>query len=419
MIRRRLVAAAASAVLAVPPVTTAPPATGPEPSKPAVVPCPIAPLTTPVKRPPPPVPPAHDTSRPPVGGSGLATRGLTVPPGAPPVPTKLTATSWLVADLNTGAVLGACGPHEYGPPASVQKLLLATTVMGKLDPTQTVEVVRDDLNIERGSSAVGLLVGGKYRVDTLWLGLLLNSGNDAANVLARLGGGPGGVPATMAAMNAEAARLGAFETRAVTPSGLDGPGQFTSAYDLALITRECFAREDFRRYIATERAQIPPQPPRDPRGYQIQNENQLLYTYQGALGGKTGFTDLARHTYVGVAERDGRRLAVTLLGAEHQPIRAWQQGATLLDWGFSVPADAKVGKLVKPGEVKAAPPPKAGKAAGAAARAAGGGAIATGGRALPAWSPAVFGTATLVVVALPALVLVTWLRRRRPVSRRS
>jgi D-alanyl-D-alanine carboxypeptidase (penicillin-binding protein 5/6) len=404
MIGGRLVAAAAGALLAVPPVVT-----GPEPSKPPVVPCPIAPLTTPVKKPPPPVPPAHDTSRPAVGGPALASAGLVVPPGAPPVPTKLTATSWVVADLNTGAVLGACGPHEYGAPASVQKLLLAATVLPKLDPAQVVEVTQEDLNFEPGSSAVGLLLGGRYNVDTLWLGLLLNSGNDAANVLARLGGGPGGVPATLAAMNAEAAHLGAYETHAVTPSGLDGPGQFTSAYDLALITRECFARDDFRRYTAAPRAQIPPQPPRDPRGYQIQNENPLLTTYPGALGGKTGFTDLARHTYVGVAERGGRRLAVTLLGAEHQPVRAWQQGALLLDWGFGVPADAKVGRLVNPGETRAAAPPKAGRAA---AKAAGGSAHVTGRRALPPWSPAALGTATFAVAAVPALLVV--LRRRRP-----
>jgi len=219
------------------------------------------------------------------------------------------------------------------------------------------------------------------------------------------------VPAALADMNAEARRLGAWDTHAETPSGLDGPGQATSAYDLALITRECFKREDFSRYIATRNAQIPAQPPRDPRGFQIQNENQLLYTYQGALGGKTGFTDLARHTYVGVAERNGRRLAVTLLGAEHQPIRAWQQGATLLDWGFSVSPDAKVGRLVNPGETQATSS-KRDDAAGTAARAAGAEAHAAGGRSVPSWSPAALGTATLLLVALPAAAVLGWWRRR-------
>src|SRR5439155_5498351 len=138
---------------------------------------------------------------------------------------------WLVADLATGGVLGGCGPHEYSPPASVQKLLLAETVLPRLNPAQVVEVTQTDLDFEPGSSAVGLLLGGHYTVETLWLGLLLNSGNDAANVLARVGGGDAGVPGTLASMNAEARRLGAYDTHAVTPSGLDAADQFTSAYD--------------------------------------------------------------------------------------------------------------------------------------------------------------------------------------------
>ncbi|MFD0823946.1 D-alanyl-D-alanine carboxypeptidase family protein, partial [Micromonospora zhanjiangensis] len=182
--------------------------------------------------------------------------------------------------------------------------------------------------------------------ETLWLGLMLNSGNDAANVLARLGGGAGGLSAGVAAMNAEARRLGANQTHAATPSGLDGPGQFTSAYDLALIARADFDRDDFRRYAATRQAQVPGQPTQlpgqsspNPDGFRIVNDNQLLYQYPGALGGKTGYTDLARHSFVGAADRGGRRLLVTLLGAE-LPARGWQQGAALLNWGYGLPRDA-------------------------------------------------------------------------------
>ncbi|MCW3842573.1 serine hydrolase [Micromonospora yasonensis] len=317
----------------------------------APVPCPKAPAPK-VTRPPRPVPPPNVPADRAVGGARLDTPGLVMPDGAP-APPAVTATSWLVADLDTGAVLGACGPHEYGTPASTQKLLLAATMLPRLDPKQVVTVTREDLNIARGSSAVGLLVGGKYPVETVWLGLLLNSGNEAANVLARLGGGPDGVAGGVRAMNEEARRLGARQTHAVTPSGLDGKGQFTSAYDLALIGRACFANPLFRRYALTERTQIPAQPALKAGGFQIQNENQLIYRYPGALGGKTGFTELARHSYVGAAQRDGRRLVVTLLGAEARPIRGWQQGARLLDWGFSLPKDASVGQLVEPGELDA------------------------------------------------------------------
>ena len=264
-----------------------------------------------------------------------------------------------MADLDTGAILGACGPHEQHAPASVQKLLLVATTLARLDPKQIVEVIPADLNIERGSSAVGLVVGGHYSIETLWLGLLLVSGNDAANVLARVAGGDTGLQGTMRAENDLAHQLGARDTNAVTPNGLDAPGQFTSVYDLALIAKVCFGLDDFRKYALTQSAQIPAQPPKDPRGFQIQNENKLILQYKGVLGGKTGYTTTARHSYVGAAERNGRRLVVTMLDAEAAPLRGWQQGGELLDWGFTVPDTAAVGHLVKPGELDATPSPTA------------------------------------------------------------
>ena len=312
----------------------------------AGVPCPY--VTTPTI-PPTPASPPRDPAAPVLGGAALGTTGLAVPPGAAAPPT-LSAMSWVVADLDTGAVLGACDPHLRRRPASVEKLLLAETVLPELDPNLVIDATAEDLALPPASSAVGLLVGGHYPVSTLWCGLLLESGNDVANALARVAGGSGGVPATVAAMNAEARRLGADDTHAVTPSGLDAPDQFTSPYDLALIARADFARPDFVRYDTTPRMQWPAQPPRDPHGFQIQNENKLLVSYPGALGGKTGFTDDARHTYVGAAQRGGRRLVVTLMGAEIVPGRGWQQGAKLLDWGFGLPPAASVGHLVTPDE---------------------------------------------------------------------
>jgi D-alanyl-D-alanine carboxypeptidase (penicillin-binding protein 5/6) len=277
-----------------------------------------------------------------------------IPAGAPAAP-AVTATSWLVADLNTGAVLGGCGPHEYRPPASVQKLLLAAALLPRLDPKRVVEVKREDLeDLDPASSVMGLVEGGRYSIESLWLGLLLRSGNDAANVLARVGGGAGGRPGGIQAMNDEARRLRANQTHAVTPSGLDGPGQFTSAYDLALIARACFERADFRRYVSTRTAQVPAQPDRP--AFEITNDNALLDRVPGMLGGKTGFTQLARQTYVGVVERDGRRLAVTLLGAESAPLGSLGEALALLDWGFSLPRDARVGELVAPEEGKRSSP---------------------------------------------------------------
>ncbi len=375
------------------------------------VPCPKADPGVVPNHPPRAKAPADDPVLRAVGGAALDTDGLAAPDGAP-APPALTATSWLVADLDSGAVLGGCGPHVHGTPASVQKLLLAATALPKLDANQQMTVTSEDLKIERGSSAVGLLVGGHYPIETLWLGLLLNSGNDAANALARLAGGDGGVAATLTAMNAKAHELGAFQTHAATPSGLDGPGQFTSAYDLALIARECFARDDFRKYALTPNATIPAQPPKTKTGFQIQNENTLIFKYAGALGGKTGFTDLARHTYVGAAERGGRRLVATVLGAEARPLRGWQQGAALLDWGFSLPRDARVGELVPPGTDPRAPSPtpKPAEAVEAAP------ATLTGGG--PAASPIIIAAGVALFLAGAPIALVVNARRRRRIRYR-
>jgi D-alanyl-D-alanine carboxypeptidase (penicillin-binding protein 5/6) len=102
---------------------------------------------------------------------------------------------------------------------------------------------------------------------------------------------------------------------------------------------------------------MPPVTDRSP-GYQIQNQNPLLTAYPGNLGGKTGFTDAARHTFVTAAERGGRRLVVSVMQTENRPLRAADQAALLLDWGFSVPEGTEgVGRLVDPGEVPEDPPP--------------------------------------------------------------
>ncbi|GIE33077.1 putative penicillin-binding protein DacB1 [Actinoplanes italicus] len=405
---RVLVAALAACLLAVPVIGA--PATAAATTA-AEIPCPKPRIAKP-SAPPRPVPPAEVAEDMAVGGQALATHGLVVPPGSP-APPALTATTWLVADLDTGEVLGACGPHVHQTPASVQKMLLAATAIDQLDPAQKMTVTRGDLDIEPGSSAVGIVEGGTYSISTLWLGLMLNSGNDAANALARLagGGGPDGLKKTVAAMNAKAAALGARQTHAVTPSGLDGKGQFTSSYDLALIARVCFANADFRKYVLTRIARMPGQTkPKKVGGFQFQNENKLIYNYPGALGGKTGFTTVARHSYVGAATRNGRTLVATLLGAEARPKRGWEQGAALLDWGFSLPAGSSVGKLVTPEEVAAATsaaaasPIASGAAAGVQAAHPSG---PTGFTVIAAASVA----ATLTTI--PLLLLLTQRRQRR------
>ncbi len=188
---------------------------------------------------------------PPVGGDSLGSRGLVKPAGikAPP---KTKATSYVIADHETGQVLAARNAHGRYLPASTLKMLTALTLIPKLDKDLTVKPSRNAVNQE--GSAVGLRSTPIYKVDDLFKALMMSSGNDAAMALAEANGG---LDRTMADMNAEAKRLQANDTVAKTPSGLDKPGQSSSAYDLALIARAGLANAEFRRYISTKTAKFP------------------------------------------------------------------------------------------------------------------------------------------------------------------
>ncbi|MBB3084831.1 D-alanyl-D-alanine carboxypeptidase family protein [Geodermatophilus sabuli] len=276
-----------------------------------------------------------------VGGDELDTRGTVVTDGAPPLPDGLTAAGWLVADATSGVVLAARDPHGRYYPASTLKTLTLLTLVPLLDPAMVVEGTVEDENME--GSRVGMVAGGHYPVSLLFEALVMQSGNDAANALARAAGG---VDVTVRAMNETAAALGAFDTVAGSPSGLDVAGQTSSPYDLALVFRRLVADPRTAAILQTPIAQMPPVLGRS-EGYEIQNENPLLTRYPGDLGGKTGFTDAARHTFVTAAERDGRRLVVSVMNTENVPLRAADQAALLLDWGFAVPAGSPgVGVLV-------------------------------------------------------------------------
>ncbi len=303
-------------------------------------------------KPPPPVdtsedaPPGSPAIKPlpvpeePVGGGRLGECGLIVPKGVPPLPSDISAAAWLIADLDTGEVLAAKDPHGRYRPASTLKLLTAQVMLKNLRKLDKV-VEGTSTDSDQDGTRVGIEAGGKYTVRQLLTYLIIISGNDAANALARENGG---YDETIADMNATAKALGALDTRAATVSGLDGPGQSTSAYDLALFAKADMATPPFPQIVSSVDVRVPSA---SGEGYIAANDNQLLYQYKGALGGKTGFTDDAGNTYVGMADRDGRRLVVTMLNGTQQPRRQWMQAASLLDWGFALPSTARpVGKLV-------------------------------------------------------------------------
>ncbi|MGX1596976.1 D-alanyl-D-alanine carboxypeptidase family protein [Dietzia maris] len=307
-------------------------------------------------------PPVPDT---PPGGDGLAGCEIVAPDGFE-VPRDVTASAWLISDLDTGEIVAAKDPHGRYRPASVIKTLLASVTLDALDVDRVVKVTDADLDGAEGS-LVGIGPGGEYSVGRLLGGLLMASGNDAAVVLARQ---MGGLEQTLAAMNAHAVSLGARGTYIATVNGLDGPGMMSTAYDMSLIFRDAMTRPAFAEIVATPSTGFPGYPagpgtePPDPAavpehtgptmgadgvlinpGFVLGNDNLLLHNYPGAIGGKTGFTDDARHTFIGAAERDGRRLAVVLLDGTRVPSPPWQQAAALLDAGYAAGDSDPVGVL--------------------------------------------------------------------------
>ncbi|MCV7279684.1 D-alanyl-D-alanine carboxypeptidase [Mycolicibacterium flavescens] len=237
------------------------------------------------------------------------------------------AQSWVLADLDSGRILASRNPHEPRAPASTIKALLAIVVLDALPLNGVIAARPAAADVE--CSCAGVKAGRPYTVRQLLDGLMLVSGNDAANVLAD---GLGGYRVAVAKMNAKAASLGARSTRVSSPSGLDGPGMesFTTATDLAMIYRHALRYPAFAAIVRQPSSLFPT----DSGPKTITNQNQLLKRYPGTLVGKTGYTNLARDTYVAAAQRNGRRLVVAQLYGSGD---LYGQAIKLFDWGFAQP----------------------------------------------------------------------------------
>jgi D-alanyl-D-alanine carboxypeptidase (penicillin-binding protein 5/6) len=244
------------------------------------------------------------------------------PAAAQPVPDG-PAKAFLVADLDTGRVLASRDPYGTYAPASTIKVLLAMTVLDHLRPDNWARANESHTKVE--CSCVGIEPGQAYTAGQLLAAILMVSGNDAANMLADM---LGGQPAAVAAMNRKAALVGARSTKASSPSGLDGPGweSVTTPHDLAVIMRAALKYPLIAQIMRSPSAPFP--------GKTLQNQNELLTRYPGDLAGKTGFTNLARKTYVGAAQRGNRRLVVVQMYGSGD---LYGQAIRLLDYGFGQP----------------------------------------------------------------------------------
>ena len=297
-----------------------------------------------------------------IGGAQLSGRGVLVnyPSGAIPRLPKIKASAWVIADAGTGQVLAAKDPHGWYRPASTLKVLTAISLIPALNPNATVVASKQATTVS--PNIVGLMRGHSYKVSDLFTALLTISANDAAMALAQA---TGSLSQGMAVINAEARHLQADDTVAVTPNGLDAPGQHTSAYDLALFARQGLQMPAFLKYDRTTSGQFRIS---KKKSVGLWNQNTLLATYPGALGGKIGWTSAAGATYVGMARRHGVTLIVSLL---HCPaLTEITAGKSLLNWGFAVDGKVRpVGTLVGPKQPPATPAPSPSRPAVTAERA--------------------------------------------------
>ncbi|MBI9001714.1 serine hydrolase [Corynebacterium sp. CCM 9185] len=343
-----------------------------------------------------PVPPPLPVAEEPAGGPAMAGCGVTAAPGFI-VPEEQTATAWIVFDLDNGDIIAAKDPHGRYRPASIIKALIALVALEHLPLAREVVATHESADIE--GSRVGLVEDGRYTVEQLLQGLLMASGNDAAHALAQELGGD---QRTLELVNTKAQELGTQDTRVADYTGLDGPGMSTSPFDLALIYREAWRNPVFARIVDTKFVDFPGGPEKD--GFQIWNDNHLLLNDPDGIGGKTGFTDDARHTFVGAKDIGGRRLAAILLDTTVDKGRPWEQAGRLLDAAYAVPRGTSIGSVEKLPAASVTPSPSvtAAPAASMPTGNSGNGGFGTSGAQSPAWRSAAITTGTLFLVVLIA-----------------
>jgi D-alanyl-D-alanine carboxypeptidase (penicillin-binding protein 5/6) len=274
----------------------------------------------------------------PIGGPLMGTSGTyRSTSSTAPLPTSVKAGAFVVADLTTGAVYAMRRPHQKLAPASTLKTLTALTLIRKYPPGHLVRMTSKVRGAE--CSCVGLTRNRTYVLEDLLHALIMRSGNDVAELAAMA---PGTRTRTLALMNSVARGLQARDTVAKTPSGLPASGQTISAYDLALINRAAFTEPRFRKIMATKTYMFGPAGGGKKK---LVAQNEMYHLgYSGQLGSKNGWTRASKQTFVAVAKRGNRTLIVTLLNNERGIAK---QAASLLDWGFALPADPKpLGTLV-------------------------------------------------------------------------
>lgn len=238
----------------------------------------------------------------------------------------LSAKAAILIDAQTGTVIAEKNENQRLPMASTTKIMSALLLLESGDLDTPFRVNNEAIMVE--GSSMGLCEDDIVTKRALCYGMLLPSGNDAANQTAVTLAGSIGKFAEM--MNQRAEKIGLEDTNFVTPSGLHNENHYSTAYDMAMLTREALRNEDFREICGTKRAKLKfGNPPYD---RWLVNTNKLLTMYDGCIGIKTGFTDEAGRCLVSAAEKNGVTLICVTLNASDD----WNDHKKMYDYGFSV-----------------------------------------------------------------------------------
>lgn len=235
-----------------------------------------------------------------------------------------SAKAAILINADTGEVIYEQNAKEKLPMASTTKIMTALLLCEKGEMEKQITVTAEMVRVE--GTSMGLMAGDKVSHKSLLYGMLLASGNDAANVTAYALGGT--VDGFVKMMNQKAEELGLYNTHFETPSGLDGDEHYTTAEDLARLARVCLENELFAEAAASKSATLEYGNP--PYRRTLTNHNKLLKTFEGAIGVKTGFTKKSGRCLVSAAERDGKRVIAVTLNDPND----WADHTALLNYGL-------------------------------------------------------------------------------------
>ncbi len=259
-----------------------------------------------------------------------------------PLAPNISAKSAVLIEAETRRVLYAKNAEERLPMASTTKIMSALLALEH--PAQEREFEVDTAAIHVEGSSMGLREGDTVTMRALACGMLLSSGNDAANAAAVAM--YGSISGFVLHMNERARQLGLADTHFANPSGLDAEGHYSTAKDMARLAAFALENEEFAAICSQPEMRVSYGNP--PYQRWLDNHNRLLNDYEGCIGVKTGFTDKARRCLVSAAERDGVRLICVTLNDPDD----WRDHTALFDYGFEnykqVTLDTDLGGAVVP-----------------------------------------------------------------------